>query len=278
MTQRVFAVLLAAILLSILTGPAAAQNLARQGELCSTSEGAAAIAACTAYIEAGKQSGMDVSDAYFNRGIQFVHMGEYDRAISDYTVAIQMSPGFAYAYVNRGTAFVQKDDFDRAIEDYSTALQIMPEVPELFMNRGVAYFATRQFTKAKADFVHALSLEPRSADAVLWSHVASARSGIDDAAEFTREARGVPARAWPAPLVGFYLGRTTRSDVLAATVVSDEGTRRGRRCEAIFQFGEDALHRRAPADAKRFFTDAANSCPAKYAESNLSRAELKALP
>ena len=39
--------------------------------------------------------------AYFNRGFSFDKIGEYDRAIEDYSKAVQLDPSSAYAYYNR---------------------------------------------------------------------------------------------------------------------------------------------------------------------------------
>lgn len=46
-------------------------------------------------------------------------MGDYDRAIADYTQAIRLDPGYANSY--------NKGDFDRAVADYEVVLRINPD-------------------------------------------------------------------------------------------------------------------------------------------------------
>ena len=56
--------------------------------------------------------------------------GDLDRAIADYTQAIQLNPKYAPAYYNRGSAWGNKGDFDRAIADYSQAILLDPKEPK----------------------------------------------------------------------------------------------------------------------------------------------------
>ena len=62
-----------------------------------------------------------------------------DRAIEDYTTAINLKPNYAEFYSNRGNAYRDKDDFHRAIEDYTTAIDLKPNYAEFYRNRGNAY-------------------------------------------------------------------------------------------------------------------------------------------
>ena len=59
----------------------------------------------------------ELDSAYdlFNRGNAYVEKGEHDRAIIDYTFAIQLDPGYADAYDARGVAYTEKGSYDRAI-------------------------------------------------------------------------------------------------------------------------------------------------------------------
>ena len=46
--------------------------------------------------------------AYSNRGIAWTGKGDLDRAIADYTKALEINPRDAKAYVNRGFAWLKK--------------------------------------------------------------------------------------------------------------------------------------------------------------------------
>ena len=56
--------------------------------------------------------------AHFNRGFAYDKIGEYDLAILDYTIALEIDPKNAYAYYNRGISLDRKNDFDLAIENF----------------------------------------------------------------------------------------------------------------------------------------------------------------
>ena len=53
-----------------------------------------------------------------------------DRAIADYTRAIEIDPRDAVAYNNRGIAYRAKGDNDRAIADLAAAMRLVVEAPE----------------------------------------------------------------------------------------------------------------------------------------------------
>jgi Flp pilus assembly protein TadD len=50
--------------------------------------------------------------------------GQYDKAISDYTKAIEINPRDAVTYTNRGLAYAQKGQFEMACSDFKRACQI----------------------------------------------------------------------------------------------------------------------------------------------------------
>ena len=77
--------------------------------------------------------------AYNNRGLAYSKKGDTDRAIADYTQAVQLDPKYAHAYQNRGLAYYGKGDTDRAIADSRRARQLDP-----LGNRGRTPFPTQR--------------------------------------------------------------------------------------------------------------------------------------
>lgn len=98
---------------------------------------------------------------YLQRGESFSDAHQYDRAIADYTMAIQLKPDYAEAYNDRGFAYYLKGDAERAIADYTRAIELRPNYPRAYNNRGVTYMA-RGYGSAKAvpDFDRAIALQP----------------------------------------------------------------------------------------------------------------------
>lgn len=78
--------------------------------LCHDASGDAAIAACTRAIQSGKLTPANLAAAFNGRGYELLLKKEYDRAISDFSEAIKLSPNYSHAYENRSKAWRAKDD------------------------------------------------------------------------------------------------------------------------------------------------------------------------
>ena len=82
-----------------------------------------------------------------------------DRAIKDYTKAIELNPDSALAYYARATAYSLEEDFYAAEQDYNKALKKNPE-PEMrghiLLGRGVAYVQLGETESCLNDFDEAL--------------------------------------------------------------------------------------------------------------------------
>ncbi len=109
----------------------------------------------------------------YNRGNDWLATGEYDKAIADYTRALQLNPSFAVAYTNRGIAWCRKGEYDKAIADYHEALRLDPNDVDTYTNRGAAWDHKGKYDEAIADFNQALRLDPNHADvyynrAITW--------------------------------------------------------------------------------------------------------------
>ncbi|MCW7069216.1 MAG: tetratricopeptide repeat protein [Methanophagales archaeon] len=59
----------------------------------------------------------EYAGAYYNRGVAYVGLGKYNRAIEDFNKAIKLNPDDAEAYYNRGLAYVGLGKYNRARED-----------------------------------------------------------------------------------------------------------------------------------------------------------------
>jgi len=81
----------------------------------------------TKIIDAEEDS-LEVAFSLNDRGIYYRIKGEYDKAITDYTSAIEKRNDFAHAYRNRGLAYWKMKQFENALDDFNEALRLFPEV------------------------------------------------------------------------------------------------------------------------------------------------------
>ena len=101
----------------------------------------------------------------FYRGLSAMDKGDFDKAIKDFTTAIELKPDFFVAYNNRGAAYGEKHDFDKAIQDFSTTIEIKPDYATAYNNRGNAYSRKGDFDTAIQNYDKAIELKPDYATA-----------------------------------------------------------------------------------------------------------------
>ena len=102
----------------------------------------------------------DNSDAHSSRGLIYFNKGEYDKAIADYNIAIQLKSDNSDAYYNRGLFYFNKGEYDKAIADYNIAIQLKSDNSDAYYNRGLFYFNKGEYDKAIADYNIAIQLKP----------------------------------------------------------------------------------------------------------------------
>jgi tetratricopeptide (TPR) repeat protein len=71
---------------------------------------------------------------YNNRGIAYAAKGQYDRAVSDFTMALEINPRDALAYYNRARAYYFKKQYYKSWRDISKAQDLGYKVPRKFLN------------------------------------------------------------------------------------------------------------------------------------------------
>ena len=93
------------------------------------------------------------------KGVSYNNKGEYDKAIKEFTKALEINPKDATIYNVRGVAYYDKGQYDQAISDYNKAIEINPKYTDAYINRGITYFVKLE-NKAKgcADFKKACEL------------------------------------------------------------------------------------------------------------------------
>jgi hypothetical protein len=81
------------------------------------------LSSCVTSFYQKKQTPSD----YVTQGDASVRDGQIDKAISEYSKAIQINPEHYYAYTHRGDAYIKKEQYDKAISDYTKAIELDPQ-------------------------------------------------------------------------------------------------------------------------------------------------------
>lgn len=62
--------------------------------------------------------------AYYNRGLTHAFKGQLDKAISDFSKAIELNPRFALAYKGRGAVYIELGNKEKACSDWKRACKL----------------------------------------------------------------------------------------------------------------------------------------------------------
>ena len=121
-----------------------------------------AIEACDRALNDETQSRNDRAATYVNRGIVHMQAKALNAAITDFDAAIRTQPQTAEAYVNKGIAMVHLGNHDRdAVELLTLGLARNPSRPEVaYYVRGIANEQLGATREAYEDYSRAASLKP----------------------------------------------------------------------------------------------------------------------
>lgn len=75
-------------------------------------------------IKQAKEFGLNSSGLFFCRAAVYHRLGEYDKAISDYSQSLLIDPSNAKAYFNRGAAYIKIGEYDKAKTDMLRAAEL----------------------------------------------------------------------------------------------------------------------------------------------------------
>jgi tetratricopeptide (TPR) repeat protein len=103
----------------------------------------------------------EIAEQYRQYGLKKFNHKLYDPAIDDYNRAAELDPNNPYIYANRGQAYLEKGEVDKAILDFTKALNlggITADDHVYFNDRARAYFKKGALDLALADVNLAISL------------------------------------------------------------------------------------------------------------------------
>jgi lipoprotein NlpI len=247
--------------------------------------------------------------AHLDRGEAHRALKQYDLAIADGTAALALQPGNAAALSGRAVAYLDAGMLTQAVADLDTLIAQRPLIsatyslraainaklgradksradsrkilelePDNYAQRnlsmGIIAWQAGQLAVAQDNFSYALSHRPGGAYPWLWLALTRIRMGKDMP---QADIPGFDAKVWPAPLVGFFLGDTTRDAVFTAAGTGDEAGRE-RLCEANFYIGEWRLQHHDTGAARPMLQKAASDCPMTFVEWSPAQSELAGLP
>ena len=123
------------------------------------------ISGCTAVIDAGRRSKLDLHFAFHSRGYAYYKKDNFEGAIADFSEAIRLDPEDAHALNGRcWMRTIVGRDLREALEDCNAALRLRPDDAATIDSRGFACLKLGQLNNAIAEYDAALALAPGQAE------------------------------------------------------------------------------------------------------------------
>ena len=177
---------IAPVLISLISAvlPSSARAQAR----CGDPDPEVSISVCSAVIQSGRVRGRELAVAHTERGVAYVALLDYDRALRDFGDAIRIDATFSKAFANRGAVHGAKQDFDKAIDDFTRAIELEPRSAHAFADRAGMHRLTGEHDAAIRDYTEAIRIDPAFAEAILNRAITLAGTSrcADAIADFTR--------------------------------------------------------------------------------------------
>ena len=145
-----------------------------------------------------------------------------------------------------------------AIQDYKAIVQLAPTSANSYSELGFSQFFSSDFAGANQSFARAMELDPNARFLLPWRLAAEVRSG-SITQDLYRETltREADKRDWVDHLILYQGGRVDENALLAAVHPTDPKARDAQMCEAYYFMGLEMIRRNRPADARGYFSQAA---------------------
>lgn len=127
---------------------------------------------CSPFPTQAQMSRAESARSYRERGHDWAAKGDWERAISDYTFALNFEPSAPNHY-NRALAYYHKANFTLALADLDRALTLDPRLIKAWIQRGLTRTQTGDVAGASRDLSQAITLDPKNAFA--WHNRGSIR-------------------------------------------------------------------------------------------------------
>ena len=107
------------------------------------------------------------SRAYYNRGVEYMNMGQSYKATDDYIKAIGIEPKYFDAYLNLGVIYFLQKNYDKAIEISLQGIKAGAQNPAFYDNLGYFYMDKSDFENSISNFQKCLQRDDKNFDATL---------------------------------------------------------------------------------------------------------------
>ena len=155
--------------------------------------------------------------AYLDRGVAWRAKGDPEKSLADLAAAIAAQPNDMFAYRERISTYLAANDLEKALADYEALRGLRPHDYQILMNVGMLNWQLGHIEASADAFSYFAQID---AYAWLWLQLANVRLGRP----LTEHEKIAATGLWPGPLLRFFEGQFSETQVLeAAQVASNPG-------------------------------------------------------
>ena len=125
-------------------------------------------------IKIDSRDAMVYCNPYYSRGISYAELGDHQKAIDDYSKAIEVDPQYAIAYCNRALSHAKLNNHQQAIDNLTEAIKIDPEYAVAYNDRGINHAILGNHQRAEEDLNAALKWAKTQGDDNLVQRILNA--------------------------------------------------------------------------------------------------------
>ena len=217
--------------------------------------------------------------AYNGRGLAKCRQGNYDGAVADFTAAIKLKPAFVESYFNRANAEFLQGNMDAAVNDFTKVIELKPDHGVAYFQRGLARQCQTNFDGAGSDYMKAAELHPGNSEIQgdIRLHAALLLKHIGGNPGEQLKTASSWTDTWRRSLAFYLTGRLSEAQLLALAEHGDADAQNTRRCESWYFIGESKLTAGDKAGAKGYFQKAFDASGPTEIVHRLARVELDRL-
>ncbi len=118
--------------------------------------------------------------AYIKQGEAYYSKGDYDRAITAFSKAIELDSNNTEVYKRRGISYHFNGNYASAIRDFNKAIKLKPKDADTYKFRGIVYHTKGNYCRAIRDFNKAIKLKPKDTNTYEWRGLTYHKNGNYD--------------------------------------------------------------------------------------------------
>jgi tetratricopeptide (TPR) repeat protein len=137
------------------------------------------------------------AEAHYGRALAYLNTGDYDGSVWDFDEVVRLRPGWAPGYAGRGNANERRGDYSKSKADYTLAIHLDPRNTGYYIARGNLHTYLMEYSEAMSDYDISVRINPFHPLGYASRGLAHAKWGEADAAidDFTKAIELFPAFA-----------------------------------------------------------------------------------